>query len=589
MRDTTPIHRIPGRASNYDRSPSVGAGSRSECAVGWEAITRTIRQTGRRVIVVDAYPGVADDDLLALAKGLDPDTAISADAALKPKAEIDRMIYPDLTLDPVFGRLTTLSLQDFFDPVRQEELRTAIRDASGTVVVYGTGASLITKGDLLIYADMPRREAQLRQRGNSAPNLGTTDIAVEPSLQYKRAFFVDWRVSDAHKQTLFDRMDFVLDTCVPGQPKMITCAVLRRSLRYAAARPLRLVPWFDPAPWGGRWLMEVCDLDRTAVNYGWAFDCVPEENSLLLSFGDVRYETPALNLVHLCSESLLGPELVERFGSEFPIRFDFLDTMEGGNLSLQVHPLTRYIHEQFGMPYTQDESYYLMDADRDAHVYLGLREGVDPKAMMTDLRKAERGQTRFPDELYINRLPVRRHDHFLIPAGTVHCSGAGSVVLEISATPYIFTFKLWDWERLGLDGKPRPLHIEHGGNSIQWDRDAAFVTRNLANRIRRTASGEGWVEERTGLHELEFIETRRHWFAGPVPHDTRGRLNVLNLVEGEEAVVESPDGAFDPFVVHYAETFIVPAAVGRYTIRPHEAARGTTCATIKAFVRPISA
>src|ERR1035438_6395850 len=86
------------------------------------------------------------------------------------------------------------------------------------------------------------------------------------------------------------------------------------------------------------------------------------------------------------------------------------------------------------------------------------------------------------------------------------------MVLEISATPYIFTFKLWDWARLGLDGKPRPIHLEHGLANIQWDRDADWVAGNLINRIQRVAEGPGWIEERTGLHEREFIETRRHWF-----------------------------------------------------------------------------
>ncbi len=60
---------------------------------------------------------------------------------------------------------------------------------------------------------------------------------------------------------------------------------------------------------------------------------------------------------------------------------------------------------------------------------------------------------------------------------------------------------------------------------------------------------------------------------------------MLNLVEGCEAVVESPAGAFEPFVVHYAETFIVPAAVGDYTLRPYGASQGKECATVKAFVR----
>jgi hypothetical protein len=62
-------------------------------------------------------------------------------------------------------------------------------------------------------------------------------------------------------------------------------------------------------------------------------------------------------------------------------------------------------------------------------------------------------------------------------------------------------------------------------------------------------------------------------------------VNVLNLVEGREAIVESPKGAFEPFVVHYAETFVVPAAIGLYTISPYGESEGKTCATIKAYVR----
>lgn len=159
------------------------------------------------------------------------------------------------------------------------------------------------------------------------------------------------------------------------------------------------------------------------------------------------------------------------------------------------------------------------------------------------------------------------------------------MVLEISTTPFIFTFKLWDWERLGLDGRPRPINIAHGKKVIQWDRTESWVQKELVDQVKVVAEGEGWIEESTGLHRREFIETRRHWFSRPVLHKTGSCVNVLNLVEGREAIVESPDNAFEPFVVHYAETFIVPGNVSEYTIRPYGESEGTTCGTIKAYVR----
>src|SRR5688500_2291447 len=205
--------------------------------------------------------------------------------------------------------------------------------------------------------------------------------------------------------------------------------------------------------------------------------------------------------------------------------------------------------------------------------------------MLEDLKAAQETDS-FDAEKYVGKWPVRKHDHVLIPAGTVHCSGANSMVLEISATPFIFTFKLWDWGRLGLDGLPRPINIERGRRAIRWDRRTGYAERELINVLSPVDKGDGWRAERTGLHPAEPIETHRHWFDGTAPHSTGGSVNVLNLVEGEEVIVESPTDAFPPFVVHYAETFIVPAAVGDYTVRPHGPSVGRQCATIKAFVRP---
>jgi mannose-6-phosphate isomerase class I len=387
------------------------------------------------------------------------------------------------------------------------------------------------------------------------------------------------------KKQLLDKWDFVLDTNKAGSPKLVSGKAVMEGLKAAANRPFSVVPFFDPGPWGGQWMKEVCNLDPSPANYAWCFNCVPEENSLLLKFGSDIIEIPSINLVFRHPRELLGDPVHGRFGDEFPIRFDFLDTMDGGHLSLQVHPLTEYIQEKFGLHYTQDESYYIMDVEDDAIVYLGLKEGIKPDKMLEELEEAQAGGKPFEAEKHVQTWPMKKHDHVLIPAGTVHCSGKNSMVLEISATPYIFTFKLWDWGRLGMDGKPRPINIEHGKRVIQWDRTTEWTRKNLVDRIEKVAEGDGWVEERTGLHEREFIETRRHWFTEKVSHHTNGGVNVICLVEGDEVVVESPSAAFEPFVVHYAEVFIVPAKVGEYTIRPYGSGIGQRCATIKGFVR----
>jgi mannose-6-phosphate isomerase class I len=562
--------------------------------MGWNEIAQELTSRlqslskNQLVLKLECYHGVLVAPVIDQLKLIFPEAVlVDVSTALLPSEELEKKVYPFVTDDPVFGYLSPLTMADFYDARALESLaETARTNAAPITIIYGTGASLVPlDADLLVYADMPRWEIQLRFRRNEISNLGTDNKTDAFAYQYKRAFFVDWRVCDKLKRTLLGNCDYMLDTTHPDQPKMVTGAALLQALEQVVNRPFRVVPFFDPGPWGGQWLKEVCDLKRDEKNFAWGFDCVPEENSLLIRFDHILFETPSINLVFFQTASLLGPKVEQAFGAEFPIRFDFLDTMEGGNLSLQVHPLKEYIREKFGMPYTQDESYYFLEAQENSFVYLGLKENIQPAEMLTDLAAAQEVSGFFDADKYVEKWPIQKHDHILIPAGTIHCSGANSVVLEISATPYIFTFKLWDWGRMGLDGKPRPISLEHGKNAIQWDRTTEWTRANIINQFETINEGDGWKEERTGLHEGSFIETRRHWFSKKVNHHTGNVVNVINLIEGREAIVESPTGAFEPFIIHYAETFIVPASVGAYTIRPYGSAEGSTCATLKAFVR----
>ncbi|MFS0723133.1 class I mannose-6-phosphate isomerase [Paenibacillus sp. 1P07SE] len=581
-------------ASHYNKAPFIEIKGRTDEVwqgyndIGFE-LASAIERAGKRktVVVVECYPGVRQDEIIAgCRQSITPLTVVHAEEAAMDHEVVDAKVERYMTDDRVFGYMTPFEIDEFYVKERISILKQRI-DAvqEGVVLVIGFGASLIAEGDVRLYADLARWEIQQRFRTGELANWRSRRRENDVLRLYKRGFFFEWRMADRLKKKRLGEMDYYLDTNAKGLPKMLTRKALFEGMRQTASRPFRLVPYFDPGVWGGTWLEDTIDLPKREHPYAWGFDGVPEENSVYFQYGSVRVEMPAINLVFFQSIALLGENVYARFGAEFPIRFDFLDTIGGQPLSLQVHPTTDYIREHFGMTYTQDESYYILDAAPGAEVYLGLKEDISPEAMMADLRQAQKGGFTFPAQKYINTYPAKKHDHFLIPAGTVHCSAEGCMVLEISATPYIFTFKLWDWDRLGLDGKPRPVHLDHGEQVIRWDRTSPWIEAECVNRIEAIGAGEGWKEERTGLHELEFIETKRHWFSEPVLHMQNGSVHMLNLVEGAEATVESPDGAFEPFVVHYAETFIVPGSVTAYTIRPSGPSEGKTIGTIKAYVR----
>lgn len=575
--------------AKYDLYPEIKVNQYSGAWRGYPRIVEEIKKNIRKektIIAVESYIGVHNEEIKTnLVDALQPELEIFADDLAFDGDVITEMVKRNLTDDRVFGVMSHQTLDEFYDKGSLYQAGMQIEQAKGLVVIYGTGASLIAEADILIYADLARWECQCRYRAGGT-NWKVSNEEEDPLKKNKRGYFFEWRICDRLKDNLYPKIDFLLDTNVPDDPKMISGDDYRYGLSQAVEQPFRLVPYFDASVWGGQWMKEKFQLDPDADNFGWAFDGVPEENSLYLRYGDVRVEVPALNLVHQFPNELLGPRVHSRFGKEFPIRFDFLDTMEGGNLSLQVHPLTEYIQDKFGMHYTQDESYYILDAGEDAAVYLGVKDNIKLNDMVGDLKKAqEENEYRFQDEKYVNRFPAKKHDHFLIPAGTVHCGGSNVVVLEISATPYIFTFKLWDCGRIGLDGRPRPVHIEHGKENILLERNTEWVKENLINQIQDISESSVHKEERTGLHELEFIETRRHWLKETIELETKGSVNVLNLIEGDAALVESTDGSFESYEVHYGETFIVPAKLEKYRITPLENKEGKIVGVIQAYVR----
>lgn len=376
------------RKSNYDKRPVLHVRTKGVSAwQGWEAIGAQLRKAiaGKpdAVVCVDCYHGVWEADVLsALTEQLNPSRVFCTAQATLPKEQVNAMLKDHLTDDRVFGIMAHYRIEQFFDMERVAALRQEIALAHGVRLVFGVGAALLCEHpDVLVYADMARWEIQLRFRSGKLANWLNDNYDEDPLRKYKRGYFIEWRVLDRHKRTLHSHIDYLLDTNDAETPRMMTGDCYRDALKQAVTQPFRVAPYFDPGVWGGQWMKSVCGLDPEKPNYAWSFDGVPEENSLLLDVDGIVVETPAINLVHEEAKALLGDKVHARFGTEFPIRFDFLDTIGGGNLSLQVHPLTEYIQDTFGMHYTQDESYYILDAveNADTHVYLGCKTGIQPE------------------------------------------------------------------------------------------------------------------------------------------------------------------------------------------------------------------
>ena len=533
--------------------------------------------------VIDGYIGVLWNDLRRELDHHLRRLGVNAhwqpiDAALRPEAEIERLVAPFLGgSDPLFGRHFDGTLADFFDDAALAALRP---DPARLTILYGRGAALAGWSGPLLYVDLPKDTLQQRSRGGLVTNLGrTTPDAPKP--MYKRFYFVDWPALDRHKQRLLPDIDVILDGQDATNPSFMTGTDLRHALRAMSRSYLRARPWFEPGPWGGQWLKRMIpQLPQDAPNYAWSFELITPENGLTLESGGERLEVSFDMLMFQEAGAVLG-EHAGRFGTSFPIRFDYLDTMEGGNLSLQCHPSPGYIEAEFGEPYTQDETYYILDCAPGARVYLGFQDSVNPGEFRASLEESARSGAEVDVERFVRTLPAQRHDLFLIPHGTVHCSGAGNMVLEISATPYIFTFKLYDWLRLDLDGNPRPLNIERAFANLNFTRQGRVVDDTLVSRPRTIREGDGWRLVHLPTHPAHFYDVHRFEVTTSARITTDGSPHVLNVVEGGPVWLRTAGGEA---VFHFAETFVVPAAAGSYELVNEGVGEAKV---VKAFLKPV--
>ncbi|PSL45661.1 mannose-6-phosphate isomerase class I [Chitinophaga niastensis] len=548
---------------------------------GYPTLARWIAT--QALVLIDGYVGICWDEVQEALEqefykqGLKVKWHFTK-ALQKDTSSIQQLVTPFIGNEgDVWGKKCTLDITAFFQTGQLSSL--AFDPAYDINIVIGTGAALTHPDAPVVYLDIPKNELQYRMRAGAVTNFGSKpgDAAAEI---YKRFYFVDWVVLNEYKQTLLNRIVIMADTQWRKTIAWIFNTDLLEGIDKISQSTFRVRPWFEAGAWGGQWMKEhISALNKEEINYAWSFEMIVPENGILFESDGNLLEIPFEWMMFYRHNNILGRHAAI-FRYEFPIRFDFLDTFDGGNLSIQCHPFLSYIREHFGETITQDETYYILDCKEDAAVYLGFQEGIDAGAFRDQLENSRDHGIPVNIEQYVQRHSAGKHDLFLIPNGTVHSAGSNNLVLEISATPYIFTFKMYDWLRPGLDGKPRSISIEHAFNNLDFSRQGAAVTSQLLSVPTIIEQGTDWQIIHLPTHAAHFYDIHRLEFDNEIIVHTNNNCLVLMLVEGTAVSVITASG--ETIIYHYAETFVIPAAARECRIKNMGSKRAKV---IKAFLK----
>lgn len=502
---------------------------------------------------------------------------------LKPGSQLDdelsENLEEDREKDPVllFGKLFKGGYEDLFDGEKAAWIKKSIEDfKNGTsrevFIIYGFGTTVQMFRpyyDYICYFDVTPKEVILRARKGAFANLGD-DVAKPIKALLRRCYYIDFEVAGHLRWDLIksDAIDFYLASNDPDNISLMPRESFNSILSSLAKYPLRCKPVYLEGVWGGHYITRFRNLPASMQNCAWVFDLIPLEVSIVVEAGNQLLEFPFFTFVQKEGEALMGSACVEKFSGYFPIRFNYDDSYHSsGNMSIQVHSGHQYNVENYNEHGRQDESYYVVATGHEAKTYIGFNEDADPVEFIKEAKISEKEASPIDYKKYINHVKSEPGLQLMLPAGTIHSSGRNQVVLEIgSLTIGSYTYKMYDYLRADLDGKPRPIHSFHGENVLRREYKTSWVNENLIQDPQIVNKGKDWAEYIVGEHDLLYFSLRRLEFEKTIEGDTAGKFHVLTLVDGEKVLVQSLDKPEFNYTQHYLDVVVIPANIGKYKI-----------------------
>ena len=309
--------------------------------------------------------------------------------------------------------------------------------------------------------------------------------------------------------------------------------------------PLKFEPVLKEKVWGGNILVtKYHKKGDPSLKYGesWELSAV-SENLSVVSNGFLAGNNIE-ELIEVYMGDITGDAVFEKFGNEFPLLIKLIEARE--DLSIQVHPgdkMARERHKAYG----KTEMWYILESEKNSKIYTGFKNKVNREIYLDAL-----AESRLADLLNVES--AEAGDVFFTPAGRVHAIGAGNILVEIQQTSDI-TYRIFDWNRTGYDGKPRELHNDLAIDAIDFNTSgkAKIVKEPILNRTEN-------------LIKCDFFNTNLINFSSAVEKDYNlfDSFVIYICTDGEFMI--KWDSGSEP--VKKGETVLLPAMIKDVVLEP---------------------
>lgn len=556
-----PVKSLPGIRTSYD-----------------EVSRQLANDLPQGLILLDGYPTANFSRLIEYLCRLIPGLMTTDVSNLyRPPDVIRELLNPylpqDRETDPelIFGRLFDQDYQAFFDQEKVSTFVNSLVDRQ-TVILYGLGSAcklFRPYSRAILYIDVTPKDAALRIYDGLYQCLGNPNERDLDTI-VRQTYFIDIEVAVKLRKELIrnNQIDYyLLDS--DRSFSMLSKSALHMAFDQLKMRPLRAKPVYVEGVWGGQFIKRYRGIpDNLVDKVAWSFELIPTEASLLVESGGYLFDLPFLTVMDGVGESMMGEKLYKQFDGNFPIRFNYDDTWHSnGNMSIQCHPNDEMVKELYGDFAGQNEAYYIVLTGHGAKTFCGFKG--DGRKFLDLCKQSEKDNSIVPYENYIHAIPSSVGQQIMLPAGTVHGSGRNQLVLELGTlTSSAYTYKIYDYTRLDITGKLRPLHTKLAERALVFERNADWVMKYIAFPPKLICEGKGWQEYLVGRFESIYFETHRieietgsHYLG-----ENQDGFTVITIVDGEEGRIQSVDDPSCYFDARYLDVILIPASIRNYEV-----------------------